>query len=265
MQDAASHFTEPNYCSFLLAWCWVGMSPETAPSCPMTLDKSSCTKSQARAWNEGKSIHLHPNVLAFQHLHEALNVFCSLLQAFCLCLYLHFVCLYLHSISECCACCCVTVFMKIIKVIHYLSLWITKNVFTLHYIITQIDAREMFVTICPVKTCFFMFVTCGTRQFKKPVVSSFATSLCLCVPVCLCVCFLSSSSFFILKIKKKKILLHTLGASLWIFQNRKINTLKDWLLNVCRRIFFNSFPLNGRLILFIGNKMSAKYPSLKEP
>ena len=84
-----------------------------------------------------------------------------------LCLYLHFVCLYLHSISECCACCCVTVFMKIIKVIHYLSLWITKNVFTLHYIITQIDAREMFVTICPVKTCFFMFVTCGTRQFKN--------------------------------------------------------------------------------------------------
>ena len=66
------------------------MSPETAPSCPMTLDKSSCTKSQARAWNEGKSIHPHPNVLAFQHLHEALNVFCSLLQAFCLCLYLHF-------------------------------------------------------------------------------------------------------------------------------------------------------------------------------
>ena len=141
-----------------------------------------------------------------------------------LCLYLHFVCLYLHSISECGACCCVVVVMKIIEVIHYLSLWITKNVFTLHYIITQIDAREMFVTICPVKTCFFMFVTCGTRQFKKPVVSSFATSLCLCVPVCLCVCFLSSSSFFILKIKKKKILLHTLGASLWIFQNRKINT-----------------------------------------
>ena len=66
------------------------MSPETAPSCPMTLDKSSCTKSQARAWHEGKCIHVHPNVLAFQQLHEALNVFCSLLQAFCLCLYLHF-------------------------------------------------------------------------------------------------------------------------------------------------------------------------------
>lgn len=29
--------------------------------------------------------------------------------------------------------------------------------------------------------------------------------------------------------------------------------------------FLNCFPLNGRLILFIGNKMSAKYPSLKEP
>lgn len=131
-----------------------------------------------------------------------------------LCLYLHFVCLILHSISECCACCCVVVFMKIIEVIHYLSLCITKNVFTRHYIITQLDAREMFVTICPVKTCFFVFVTRGTRQFKKPVVSSFATSLCLCVPVCLCMRFLSSSSFFILKIKKKKFSYIPLGASL---------------------------------------------------
>ena len=56
----------------------------------MTLDKSSCRKSQAWAWNEGKSFHLHPNVLAFQQLHEALNVFYSLMQAFCLCLYFHF-------------------------------------------------------------------------------------------------------------------------------------------------------------------------------
>ena len=86
--------------------------------------------------------------------------------------------------------------------------------------------------------------------------------MCACVFVrvfFLAVPFLSS------KLKKKKILLHTFRSQSLNIPDRKINTLKDWLLNVCRRIFFNCFPLNGRLILFIGNKMSAKYPSLKEP
>ena len=133
---------------------------------------------------------------------QCLYLYLHLCLPLCLWPRLHFVCLCLHAISECCACFCVVVFMKIIEVIHYLSLWITKTVFTLHYIITQLDAQEMFVTICPVKTicCIFMFITCVTQQFKTSVISSFATSLCLCVPVCLCVRFLSSSSFFILKI-----------------------------------------------------------------
>ena len=101
---------------------------------------------------------------------------------------------------------CVVVFMKTIKVIYYLSLWITKNVFTLQY---HNNPAWCTRDVCHNMSCenyLLLLHVCFlcNSQSKKPVISSFATSLCLCVCVCiffLAVPFLSS--------KLKKIIINS--------------------------------------------------------